>query len=68
VIRTRYTPDGSNLIVVYGNGKGFVWPVSVRAWEDHACAVAGRNLTREEWARFVGDRNYATVCRGPPSD
>ncbi len=23
---TRYTPDGSKLIVVYGDGKGFVWP------------------------------------------
>ena len=59
----RYTPDGSKLIVVYRDGKGFVWPVSLRAWEDHACAVAGRNFTREEWSRFVGGRSYTRVCR-----
>jgi WD40 repeat protein len=59
----RYTPDGSKLIVVYQDGKGSVWPVSLRAWQDHACAVAGRNLTREEWSRFVGDRRYSNVCR-----
>ena len=64
----RYTPDGSKLIVVYGDGEGFVWPTSVSAWEDHACAVAGRNLTREEWARFVGARSYSTVCPDLPSD
>jgi WD40 repeat protein/class 3 adenylate cyclase len=62
----RYTPDGSKLIVVYQNGKGFVWPVSLRAWEDHACAVAGRNLTREEWSRFEGGHRYLTVCPGRP--
>jgi DNA-binding SARP family transcriptional activator/WD40 repeat protein len=62
----RYTPDGSKLIVVYQDGKGFVWPVSGRAWADHACAVAGRNLTREEWSRFVGGRRYVNVCPGLP--
>ena len=61
----RYTPDGSKLIVVYEDGKGFVWPVSLRAREDHACAVAGRNFTREEWSRFVG-RRYLNVCPGLP--
>jgi WD40 repeat protein len=62
----RYTPDGSKLIVLYQDGKAFVWPVSLRAWEDHACAVAGRNLTREEWSRFVGGHRYQNVCPGRP--
>ena len=58
----QYTPDGSRLIVVYQDGKGFVWPVSLGAWEQHACAVAGRNFTPEEWSRFVGGRSYSRVC------
>src|SRR5262249_6557830 len=33
----RYTPDGSKLIVVSQDGKGFVWPVSLHSWEEHAC-------------------------------
>jgi WD40 repeat protein len=61
----RYTPDGSKLIVVYRSGSGFVWPVTLSAWEEHACAVAGRNFTREEWARFVSGHRYADVCRLP---
>ena len=58
----QYTPDGSKLVVVYDDGTGVVWPVSLPAWEDHACAVAGRNLTREEWSRFIGNRRYSAAC------
>jgi DNA-binding beta-propeller fold protein YncE len=58
----QYTPDGSRLLVVYQDGKGFVWPTSSGAWERHACAVAGRNLTREEWQRYVPHHSYARVC------
>jgi WD40 repeat protein/DNA-binding SARP family transcriptional activator len=58
----QYTPDGSKLIVVYQDGTGFVWPVSLPDWEAQACTVAGRNLTREEWSRFIGNRRYAAVC------
>jgi WD40 repeat protein/DNA-binding SARP family transcriptional activator len=59
---TAYTPDGSKLIVVFTDGGGVVWPASVTAWMGHACKVAGRNLTREEWSRFVGNRSYAKTC------
>lgn len=57
-----YTRDGNNVIAVYGDGRGFVWPASTAAWKRHACAVAGRNFTREEWSRYVGGRAYAGVC------
>lgn len=58
----QYTPDGSKLIVVYQEGKAFVSPVSLKFWRDHACAVAGRNFTREEWSRCVSGHSYSTVC------
>jgi WD40 repeat protein len=58
-----YTPNGQYLISVYSDGTANRWPVSVRAWENHACAVAGRNFTPEEWRRFVGSRSYSKVCR-----
>jgi WD40 repeat protein/class 3 adenylate cyclase len=57
-----FTPDGAKLLVMFGNGRGALWPVTPRAWKDHACSVAGRNLTREEWSRYVTGRAYATVC------
>jgi DNA-binding SARP family transcriptional activator/WD40 repeat protein len=58
----RFTPDGRHLVVVYGDGTGYVWPTTVAAWAAHACTVAGRTLTREEWARYVPHHAYAKVC------
>jgi len=49
-------------VVGYGDGTGFVWPTTVAAWIAHACTVAGRNLTREEWRRYVPQRAYGPVC------
>jgi WD40 repeat protein/class 3 adenylate cyclase len=57
-----YTPDGSYLISVFGDGTAYRWPASLNAWETQACAVARRNFTSEEWARFVGGRSYSRVC------
>jgi len=56
------TPDRRVLIAVYDDGSGAVWPLAVDAWKQHACAVAGRNLTREEWARFIAGRDYRSTC------
>jgi WD40 repeat protein/DNA-binding SARP family transcriptional activator len=61
-VHAGYTPDGSRLIVVFADGGGVVWPASVTAWMRHACRVAGRNLTREEWSRFIGTRAYVKTC------
>jgi DNA-binding SARP family transcriptional activator/WD40 repeat protein len=56
------TPDRRALIAVYDDGSGAVWPLAVDAWKQHACAVAGRNLTREEWSRFITGRAYRSTC------
>jgi len=58
------TPDGRRVIVVYENGNGFVWDVDPSVWKRHACAVAGRNLTRSEWEEFLPDREYSPACSG----
>jgi DNA-binding SARP family transcriptional activator len=34
------------------------------AWEERACDVAGRTLTRQEWADLFGDRPYTPACAG----
>jgi len=57
-----YTPDDRELVVVYDDGTGFRWPSDLHAWERHACAVAGRNLTREEWAHLIPGHPYHRVC------
>jgi WD40 repeat protein len=55
-------PDSGNLLVVDDHGNAFTWSTSPAAWEQRACAIAGRNLTRQEWAQFVPGQDYARVC------
>ena len=31
-------------------------------WEERACEIAGRVLTEQEWAEFLGSRSYAPAC------
>jgi hypothetical protein len=57
-----FTPDGSRLVVSYEDQTGSIWPTSLAVWERHACAVAGRSFTREEWRRFVGRARYSPTC------
>jgi WD40 repeat protein/DNA-binding SARP family transcriptional activator len=58
----QFTPDGQLLLTVNANGDGSLWPVSTPALETQACTVAGRNLTREEWSRFITGYGYSQVC------
>ena len=55
-------PRSNTLVVVNDRGNAFTWPLSLTAWEQRACAIAGRNLTRQEWNRFVAGQNYSRIC------
>ena len=57
-----FAPHGSSLLVVNDYGNGFTWPMSLTAWERRACAVAGRNLTPQEWSRYLPEQSYTPVC------
>ncbi len=57
-----FEPAGTGLLVIDDHGAGFTWPTSLSAWGQRACAVAARNLTREEWAQLVAEPRYASVC------
>ena len=58
-----FEPDGSSLLVVDNDGGAFTWPMSLTTWEDRACSLAGRNLSRAEWSQFAAGGHYASVCR-----
>jgi WD40 repeat protein len=57
-----FEPGGKGLLVVDDHGNGFTWPTSLPAWEQRACTVAGRNLTRAEWTRYLPGHPYTRVC------
>jgi WD40 repeat protein len=56
-----FAPDGR---VLAGSitGDVFAWDVSSAAAARYACKVAGRELTRREWADAFGDVPYRRIC------
>jgi WD40 repeat protein len=57
----QFSPDGASLFAVYGE-RAYRWDVRPAAWARHACAVAGRTLTRTEWQDALPGRDYAPAC------
>jgi WD40 repeat protein/class 3 adenylate cyclase len=60
-----FTPDGKRVLVLSDRGDGFAWDVTLAGWEKQTCAVAGRSLTRDEWAEFLPERPYDPACSPP---
>lgn len=57
----EFSADGRN--VVTGGTRVRVQAVDPALWADAACGVAGRSLTEDEWARYVGpDQPYVESC------
>jgi WD40 repeat protein len=58
-----FTPDQSKIVVMFSDGTAYIWPAALQLWQNHACAVARRNLTPAEWHQFVGSSYpYTKVC------
>jgi WD40 repeat protein len=45
----------------------FRWDLDLESWKQRACSIANRNLTRDEWVRFIGEREaYRKTCATLP--
>ena len=63
--------DGRTLVTGAVDGSVVAWdPILLGrdydAWQERLCRLAGRNLTRLEWAQFVPARPYERSCPGFP--
>jgi hypothetical protein len=58
-----FRPDGNTLLISSSHGEG-IYELDLRPehWLDVACAIAGRNLTQEEWSDAFGDRPHRDTC------
>jgi WD40 repeat protein len=56
-----FTPDGY-LLSITDAGRAYRWDLRPAAWARHACAVAGRRLTRAEWDEVLPGRDYTSAC------
>lgn len=61
VVGAVFSSDGRHIVVAHDRG-GYVWDVRRAAWSRHACAVAGRRLSRAEWEEALAGRDYAPAC------
>jgi hypothetical protein len=61
---------GDGLEAAVATDQGIViWDLDPDHWVDAACQIAGRNLTRIEWAQYVGDlAPYRSTCPAYPAD
>jgi WD40 repeat protein len=53
------------LVVLGGDQGGRRYPLDPDAWSARACAVAGRELTEAEWARYLPGRPWEPTCGDP---
>jgi DNA-binding SARP family transcriptional activator/class 3 adenylate cyclase/WD40 repeat protein len=61
-------PDGRQLAVATEHGVQ-LWDLHPNAWRDAACRIVGRNLSGDEWDRYMPpDEPYRTTCPQWPAD
>jgi len=52
----------SYLLATTASGHGYRWDIRPSSWIRRACAIVGRNLTRNEWTDALPGRDYAPAC------
>jgi WD40 repeat protein len=56
------SPDGTTAVDGTYAGVAQVWDVDIERWVATACRIAGRNLTRAEWRRYLPGQPYRRTC------
>jgi WD40 repeat protein len=67
-VRNAFSPDGKLLAAAGVNELGMVWDVDPPVWRERACAIVGRNLSREEWGLYLPPGTpYGATCSEWPT-
>jgi WD40 repeat protein len=67
-LRNAFSPDGTLLATSGVDTLGMLWEVDPAVWRQRACAIVGRNLSREEWKLYLPPGTpYRTTCSEWPA-
>jgi WD40 repeat protein len=61
-VRPTMLDDGYTAMLTGRDGAVYMWDTRAENWVEAACAIAGRNLTDDEWRDAFGDRPYRLTC------
>jgi WD40 repeat protein len=60
-----FNPDGQTMASGGLDGKIILWDLRLDSWRSRACEIANRNLTPEEWNRYIGVGAWHKTCNLP---
>ncbi len=62
VTSLAFSPD--SLILASGTQTGYtiLWDLNLDLWKERACELAGRNMTIDEWEKYVRLPDYQATC------
>ena len=66
VFDVEFSPDGKLLATASRDRTAVLWTVTPDDLITEACSRLSRNLTFEEWQRFIGDEPYRPSCDNLP--
>jgi WD40 repeat protein len=70
VYDVAFGPDGKHLATASADKTARIWSANLDDMLQQLCAGPGRNLSRSEWRRYLGDLSWQPTCEGwiIPSD
>ena len=67
VFGVAFVGDGKTLATRSRAGSVTLWDMDHEHWTELACSIVNRNLTREEWERFLPSQPYRDACPSAPA-
>jgi WD40 repeat protein len=61
LLKAPFNHSGTLMATIEGLGEKTaltLWDTDVKSWQERACNIANRNLSRREWLNYFSDRSY----------